>query len=66
VKLLLDENLPHPMRLDLPGGHEVITAAYMNWSAIENGERSPPMDPFRFPAAPPLDTRPPVLLHYPR
>jgi hypothetical protein len=37
VKLLLDENLPHRLRLELPG-HEVITAAYMNWSGIENGE----------------------------
>jgi hypothetical protein len=37
VKLLLDENLPHQIRLEL-SGHEVITAAYMNWSGIENGE----------------------------
>jgi hypothetical protein len=37
VKLLLDENLPHQVRLELPG-HEIITAAYMKWSGIENGE----------------------------
>jgi len=37
VNLLLDENLPHQIRLELPG-HEVITVAYMNWSGIENGE----------------------------
>jgi hypothetical protein len=37
VKLLLDENLPHQLRLELPG-HEVFTAAYMDWSGIENGE----------------------------
>jgi hypothetical protein len=37
VKLLLDENLPHQIRLELPG-HEVITTAYMKWSGIENGE----------------------------
>jgi hypothetical protein len=37
VKLLLDENLPHQIRLEL-FGHEVLTAAYMNWSGIENGE----------------------------
>ncbi len=37
MKLLLDENLPHQIRLELPG-HEVITAAYMKWSGIENGE----------------------------
>ena len=37
MKLLLDENLPHQMRLELHG-HAVVTAAYMNWSGIENGE----------------------------
>lgn len=37
MKLLLDENLPHPMRHELTG-HEVFSAAYMNWSGIENGE----------------------------
>jgi hypothetical protein len=37
VKLLLDENLPHQLRLELPG-HETFTAAYMKWSGIENGE----------------------------
>ena len=37
MKVLLDENLPHPIRLELPG-HDVITTAYMKWSGIENGE----------------------------
>jgi len=37
VKLLLDENLPHQMRLELPG-HDVYTAAYMGWCGVENGE----------------------------
>ncbi len=37
MKLLLDENLPHQIRLELPG-HEVFTAAYMKWSGVENGE----------------------------
>jgi hypothetical protein len=37
VKLLLDENLPHQLRLELPG-HEVFTAVYMKWAGIENGE----------------------------
>lgn len=37
MKLLLDQNLPHQLRTALPG-HDVFTAAYMNWSAIENGE----------------------------
>jgi hypothetical protein len=34
VKLLLDQNLPHRMRHELPG-HDVYTAAYMGWDAIE-------------------------------
>lgn len=37
MRLLLDENLPHQMRLELPG-HDVSTAAYMGWSGVENGE----------------------------
>ena len=37
MKLLLDENLPHQMRLELPG-HEVFTAGYMGWSGVENGD----------------------------
>ena len=37
MKLLLDENLPHQMRLELPN-HEIFTAAYMKWNRIENGE----------------------------
>lgn len=37
MKLLLDENLPHQLRLELPG-HDVYTTAYMGWSGIENGE----------------------------
>ncbi len=37
MKLLLDENLPHQMRLELPG-HDVFTTAYMGWAGVENGE----------------------------
>ena len=37
MKLLLGENLPHQMRLELPG-HDVFTAAYMGWVGVENGE----------------------------
>ncbi len=37
MRLLLDENLPHQFRLELPG-YVVITAAYMGWSGVENGE----------------------------
>jgi predicted nuclease of predicted toxin-antitoxin system len=37
MKLLLDENLPHQLRHELPG-HDCFTVAYMNWGGIENGE----------------------------
>lgn len=37
MKLLLDENLPHQIRKELPR-HDVFTAAYMGWGGIENGE----------------------------
>ena len=37
MKLLLDENLPHQLRLELPG-HDVFTVAYMNWGGVQNGE----------------------------
>jgi len=37
MKLLLDENLPHRLRLEIEG-HEVVTTAYMGWSGIENGQ----------------------------
>lgn len=36
MKVLLDENLPHQLRLEIPG-HEVYTVAYMKWAGIENG-----------------------------
>jgi predicted nuclease of predicted toxin-antitoxin system len=36
MKLLLDENLPHQLRLEIVG-HECSTVAYMGWSGIENG-----------------------------
>ena len=36
MKLLLDENLPHQLRLEIVG-HECSTIAYMGWSGIENG-----------------------------
>jgi predicted nuclease of predicted toxin-antitoxin system len=37
MKLLLDENLPHQLRREIPG-HDCFTVAYMNWGGIENGE----------------------------
>lgn len=37
MKVLLDENLPHQIRLELPG-HDVFTVAYMGWAGVQNGE----------------------------
>ena len=37
MKLLLDENLPHQLRHELPG-HDCFTVAYLKWGGIENGE----------------------------
>lgn len=36
MRILLDENLPHRLRL-LLGGHDVRTAAYQGWSGLANG-----------------------------
>jgi putative NIF3 family GTP cyclohydrolase 1 type 2 len=36
MKLLLDENLPHQLRHELPG-HDCFTVTYMGWSGIRNG-----------------------------
>lgn len=36
MKLLLDENLPHQLRLEILG-HQCFTVAYMGWAGIENG-----------------------------
>jgi hypothetical protein len=37
MKLLLDENLPHALRDEIPG-HAVFTLSYMGWSAMRNGQ----------------------------
>jgi predicted nuclease of predicted toxin-antitoxin system len=37
VKLLLDENLPHQLRHELPG-HDCFTVAFLGWCGVENGE----------------------------
>lgn len=37
MKVLLDENLDHALR-PLLGEHEVVTAAYMGWAGLKNGE----------------------------
>ena len=36
MKLLLDENLPHRLRLEIVG-HDVVTVAHQGWSGIDNG-----------------------------
>jgi hypothetical protein len=36
MKVLLDENLPHSLRAQLPG-HEVFTVQYLGWSGTKNG-----------------------------
>ncbi len=36
MKLLLDENLPHLLRHELPG-HDCYTVAYMKWRGVKNG-----------------------------
>ena len=37
MKVLLDENLDHALRT-LLGQHDVVTAAYMGWAGLKNGE----------------------------
>jgi predicted nuclease of predicted toxin-antitoxin system len=38
MKILLDENLPHELRLRLIPAHEVFTVAYLDWAALQNGD----------------------------
>jgi hypothetical protein len=37
VKVLLDENLAHRLRMNL-GAHEVFTINYKGWAGLKNGE----------------------------
>ena len=37
MKVLLDENMPHRLRHELPT-HDVYTVAYMRWAGTGNGE----------------------------
>ncbi|MEX0641945.1 MAG: DUF5615 family PIN-like protein [Pirellulales bacterium] len=37
MKVLLDENLPHQLRLEIVG-HDIFTVAFMGWSGVENGQ----------------------------
>ena len=36
-KIILDENLPHPLRHEF-SDHEVFTVGFMGWSGTQNGE----------------------------
>ena len=36
MRVLLDENLPHVLRNELPG-HAVFTVRYMRWDGMNNG-----------------------------
>ena len=37
MKVLFDHNLPHKLRAGL-GKHQILTAAYMGWSELKNGD----------------------------
>ena len=37
MKVLLDENLPHDLRLEI-SGHDVFTVQYLGWSGVKNGD----------------------------
>ncbi|MFM9959134.1 MAG: DUF5615 family PIN-like protein [Phycisphaerales bacterium] len=37
MKLLLDENVPEPLRRYIVG-HEVFTVGYLGWKGVQNGE----------------------------
>jgi hypothetical protein len=37
MRLLLDEQLPHSLRQEIPG-HQVVTIAFLGWSGVKNGE----------------------------
>jgi hypothetical protein len=40
VRVLLDHNVPHKLRTNLGtlGKHEIVTASYMRWGDLKNGE----------------------------
>jgi predicted nuclease of predicted toxin-antitoxin system len=40
VRVLVDHNLPHKLRTSLGtlGKHEIVTASYMGWGELKNGE----------------------------
>lgn len=40
MRVLFDHNLPHKLRTSLGtfGKHDIVTASYMGWSELKNGE----------------------------
>ena len=41
MRVLFDQNLPHKLRTNLASlgpWHEIVTAAYMGWGELKNGE----------------------------
>lgn len=40
MKVLLDHNLPHMLRVSLSrvSGHEFVTASFLGWGHLKNGE----------------------------
>lgn len=40
MRVLLDHNLPHKLRTGLTalGSHEIVTASYMEWGELKNGD----------------------------
>ena len=37
MRVLLDEDIPHRLRLQFPPGHEVETVEYRGWKGLKNG-----------------------------
>jgi hypothetical protein len=37
MKIILDESVPHKLRLLIEGGHTVITTWFRGWSGLKNG-----------------------------
>lgn len=37
MKVLLDENMPHPLRRKLAADHEVFTTEHQGWKSVRNG-----------------------------
>jgi hypothetical protein len=38
MRVLLDHDVPHGLRLQFPDEHEVVTAQYQGWADLNNGD----------------------------